>query len=73
MAKDRSLDRHATPGFNFRFNPPELRDRLDAAMGARRRSWVLSRLVEAFLDGRPMPTVGELLVEWDKRGQGRGA
>jgi hypothetical protein len=73
MAKDRSLDRHTSPAMNFRFNPPELRERLDAVMGARLRSWTLSRLTEAFLDGKPMPTVGELLDEWDKRGQGRGA
>lgn len=73
MAKDRSLDRHVKPSFNFRFDPPDLRERLDAAMGAGRRSWVLSRLAEAFLDGKRMPTVGELLSEWDKRGRDRGA
>lgn len=73
MPKDRTLDRHIKPSFNFRFDPPDLRERLDNAMGARRRSWVLSRLAEAFLDGKPMPTVGELLAEWDKREQGRSA
>lgn len=73
MAKDRSLDRHTTPGFMLRLTPPELREDLDAAMGARRRSWVLSRLVEAFLDGKRMPTPEKLLAEWDKRGQDRGA
>ena len=73
MAKDRSLDRHKAKGFNLRMDPPELRDRLDAVMGAGRRSWVLSRLAEAFLDGQRMPTVGELLAESDKRGQDRGA
>lgn len=73
MAKDRALDRHTKPSFNFRFDPPDLRERLDAVMGARRRSWTLSRLAEAFLDGRPMPSAAELDAEWGKRGQGRGA
>lgn len=73
MAKDRALDRHVNPAFNFRFQPPELRERLDAAMGPRLRSRVISRLVADFLDGKPMPTVGMLLHEWDIDGQDRGA
>lgn len=73
MAQDRSLDRHRTTNYPYRPMPPDLLERLDAVVGAGNRSRVLSALLSAFLDGRQMPTVGEVLEELDNSGQGRGA
>ena len=73
MAQDRSLDRHRTTNYPYRPEPADLLQRLDAVLEPGRRSWVISRLLSAFLDGRPMPTVGDLLEELDNLGQDRGA
>jgi hypothetical protein len=72
MATDRAADRHLTPITPVRLDPSDLPERLDAAMGRRRRSWVISQLVARFLDGRPMPTLDELRAESDKSGQDYG-
>lgn len=72
MAQDRSLDRHRTVNYPYRPVPSDLLERLDAAVGEGKRSAVLSRLLAAFLDGKPMPTVGEVLAESDKAGQHHG-
>lgn len=55
MAKDRSLDRHASTARVIRPNPPELWARLGEAVGERRRNAVVSDLIRRFLDGEPMP------------------
>jgi hypothetical protein len=73
MAQDRSLDRHRTINYPYRPMPPELLERVDNALGPGRRSWLISRLLTAFLDGKQMPYVGEVLEELDKLGQDRGA
>lgn len=73
MAKDRSLDRHLNPGYLYRPVPSDLLKRLDDCVGEGRRAIVISWLIAAFLDGRPMLTVREKLEELDNSGQGRGA
>jgi hypothetical protein len=55
MGKDRALDRHAKPGRLIRPTPPDLWERLGEEVGDRRRSEVISDLVERYLDGQPMP------------------
>ena len=65
MAKDRALDRHLAKGFLYRPVLPELLERVDDTVGPRRRSQVISALLAAFLDGRPMPTRAELSAELD--------
>lgn len=69
MAQDRALDRHRSVNYPYRPVPDDLLKRVDAALEPGRRSWVISRLLSAFLDGQPMPTVGDLLEELDKMGQ----
>ena len=69
MAQDRSLDRHRITNYPYRPDPPDLLERVDAVLEPGRRSWLVSRLLLAFLSGQAMPTVGEVLEELDKLGQ----
>lgn len=55
MATNRAADRHRSTGYLYRPTPPDLLQRLDAAVGPRRRPEMLSALLAAYLDGGPMP------------------
>jgi hypothetical protein len=62
-----TADRHSTGNYPYRPDPPDLLKRLDEAVGAGRRSFVISRLLSRFLAEERMPTEGEMAEEWDKR------
>lgn len=52
VPKDRKQDRHATPARIIRPVPPELWTKLGERAGERGRSYIISQLIEGYLDGR---------------------
>jgi hypothetical protein len=72
MPKDRTLDRHQTPNYPYRPDPPDLLERLDARIGVGLRSKAISDLLSRWLAGQPMPGRNWWPREPDKTGQDHG-
>jgi hypothetical protein len=72
MTKDRAADRHLTPSYPYRPDPPDLLERLDERIGVGLRSRAISELLSRWLAGEPMPGPNWWPGNSDKAGQDHG-